>query len=283
MSSWQNPPFKPLPPNERVKNISKQPPSECRGCKRIIKIHNSTYHICVNCSDKYRHFGKSCDHPSCKTTSDGTIAFYSGNLFSEKRLLCRPCWHHYRSRDFDSWENYTESRLKEINRPPIFRFTPFPIVKNPVNYHDVAECTHCSKSRQIQNAKYQLCKRCVGKLKYVGEVCSICHYVSDGKTPLDYNADEEDFICGNCVQQTRKYKISFQKLRELKDIKNCQICDVELEASGHKQHCIDHDHESGDVRGVLCMFCNMIEGQINKLSISPSEFGKRLSEYLDIK
>lgn len=285
MSFFQNNPYPPIPFKERIKNIKDSSPSECRSCKRIMKIHNSTYHFCQNCSDKYRHFGKSCDHPSCETTSDGNIAFYSGNLFSQKRILCRPCWHHYRYRDFDSWEDYTESRRKQINRPPIFRFTPFPIVKNPVRHLEVAECTHCSKSRKIQNNKYQLCKQCVDKLKYVGENCSICPYVSDGKTPLEYNLTEEDFICGNCVQRTRKYKISFSKLRELINIKTCQICDVELEVgTGHSKRtqCIDHDHESGEVRGVLCMFCNMIEGQINQLPISAYEFGKRLSQYLKL-
>jgi hypothetical protein len=35
----------------------------------------------------------------------------------------------------------------------------------------------------------------------------------------------------------------------------CGICDVELELNTHKTH-VDHNHLTGQVRGVLCCRCN---------------------------
>lgn len=44
----------------------------------------------------------------------------------------------------------------------------------------------------------------------------------------------------------------------------CQICDIEL--TGDIKACLDHDHKTGHIRGVLCQNCNGIEGKINNLA-----------------
>ena len=43
----------------------------------------------------------------------------------------------------------------------------------------------------------------------------------------------------------------------------CKICQIDL--SGVVA-CLDHDHESGMIRGVLCNNCNGIEGKISNLA-----------------
>lgn len=43
----------------------------------------------------------------------------------------------------------------------------------------------------------------------------------------------------------------------------CAICEITIENSG----CMDHDHSTGLLRGVLCNNCNGIEGKIKNLVI----------------
>lgn len=42
----------------------------------------------------------------------------------------------------------------------------------------------------------------------------------------------------------------------------CWLCDIDLTKV---MPCLDHDHETGKIRGVLCQNCNGIEGKIHNL------------------
>ena len=43
------------------------------------------------------------------------------------------------------------------------------------------------------------------------------------------------------------------------DCKVCDYCNVELVEGnyGSNRKCLDHNHSTGEIRGVLCMFCNI--------------------------
>lgn len=43
----------------------------------------------------------------------------------------------------------------------------------------------------------------------------------------------------------------------------CWICEVEL---SQVKACLDHDHDTGRIRGVLCQNCNGIEGKVRNLA-----------------
>ena len=56
---------------------------------------------------------------------------------------------------------------------------------------------------------------------------------------------------------TCRYNITKEEAIELYNRPNCDICQVELTFDRtHSQRCVDHDHSTDKVRGVLCNGCN---------------------------
>lgn len=53
----------------------------------------------------------------------------------------------------------------------------------------------------------------------------------------------------------------FQRLLKLQDGK-CALCPVEYSDKGKRNLVVDHDHETGRVRGLLCTRCNTSIGQL---------------------
>jgi len=47
----------------------------------------------------------------------------------------------------------------------------------------------------------------------------------------------------------------------------CPLCRRNLSSLGSPNQCVDHDHDSGIIRGVLCRTCNGIEGKVRLMAI----------------
>lgn len=69
-------------------------------------------------------------------------------------------------------------------------------------------------------------------------------------------------------QRAKKYGISLEELENLKERSNgvCEICGSKPSGNGGSSNSlhVDHCHDSGKVRGLLCGRCNIVIGQVEE-------------------
>lgn len=114
----------------------------------------------------------------------------------------------------------------------------------------------CECGTIFKSKKYHFCKLCRMSKGNDGE-CQSCHQ----NRHIYFNSG----ICTTCYKFTVKYNISIEELKQLRLIGNCGICGIEVHHHSKNKGngaVIDHDHNTGKVRGVLCSRCNVIEGMI---------------------
>lgn len=75
------------------------------------------------------------------------------------------------------------------------------------------------------------------------------------------------------IELRSRYGIGSAGFTLLLQVQNnrCAICKEEFEpftpgtpSGGRKPPCVDHDHATGQIRGLLCRGCNTAEGWVNK-------------------
>lgn len=239
------------------------------GCNKLRKIHNTTYQLCISCSGKWRYHGYSCDTPNCEAIADGTIRFNT----KENKMMCSSCYQSWKTMKWCIWERFVESRHLHLLRPKTFvKALEDGIIslvekENRVKQKDVAECHHCYQEKPIINNLYQLCGNCTPHLQYHGETCGVCEV----KDAYGFDEPESIFVCKSCQSTKNKYKIASYHIykTQIRTIKKCMLCNETIshdKENGDKacSACIDHDHDTGITRGVLCRNCNSNEGIIKK-------------------
>lgn len=61
----------------------------------------------------------------------------------------------------------------------------------------------------------------------------------------------------------------------------CGICGTtEPRRAGTTRFCVDHDHVSGKIRGLLCNRCNVVLGQIGDNLVAVLDWSRQATEYL---
>ena len=76
----------------------------------------------------------------------------------------------------------------------------------------------------------------------------------------------------NISVRASRFKISYDSCVELLKTTTCGICG-KRNLSGKNQH-IDHDHLSGQIRGILCASCNVKVGFLERNIYSLHVFAK---------
>jgi hypothetical protein len=85
--------------------------------------------------------------------------------------------------------------------------------------------------------------------------------------------------CNECNRKNndrvleRRYGITRDEYEELKAGQGhkCALCHTDLAGLGRSVH-VDHDHDTGEVRGILCIECNLLIGwyeEILALNLAP--------------
>lgn len=113
--------------------------------------------------------------------------------------------------------------------------------------------------------------------------CPICKQYKNRKTEFyQYkNRPSGGKYCIECERldsRSKHLNISLLELKYLLQVTHCEICGMELKDDYSKK--IDHDHETGQVRGVLCTRCNT---GLGKFLDSPELLDKASSYLLERK
>lgn len=87
------------------------------------------------------------------------------------------------------------------------------------------------------------------------------------------NKPDRGFYCGKCRNSKQRYGLSVPEREEILANQHgqCLICENEIKFDGSRSQysaCVDHNHKTGKVRGILCGNCNTWIGYLENKNIS---------------
>jgi hypothetical protein len=143
-------------------------------------------------------------------------------------------------------------------------------------------CISCGNSKEIGISKgARLCLRCsevcfqckVNPREKQHRLCKLC---SAEKNKIR-NATPERKMQARITKIVGDYKVSKQIATQLSEVRNCEACEKLFTRVGDNH--VDHCHDTGKVRGVLCFNCNAALGHLKDDSTRLQLLIKYLSKH----
>lgn len=109
------------------------------------------------------------------------------------------------------------------------------------------ECSKCGQSKPITDFHKK------GDKDKLRRTCKVCDYTY---TKQARKSKPEDYL----KSQLKKYNLTTLEFRRLEEEQGgkCRVCGV----TPQYRLCVDHRHDTGKVRGLLCRTCNKAIGQL---------------------
>lgn len=135
-------------------------------------------------------------------------------------------------------------------------------------------CTKCGKYKKLtefyrQRSKasgyYCQCKLCVSKWMHLPEnraKKAASERKRKAKNRKKWNAKARGYYLKS---RLKNYGMGLSEYDHLLNLQNgkCAICGRNKPINGHKRFCLDHDHRTGKLRGLLCIKCNLGMGNFD--------------------
>jgi len=122
------------------------------------------------------------------------------------------------------------------------------------------------KERKRISNKKQSEKRSL-KRKEIREQKKIEKELNKELDKLKYNERKSKYnksVNGNKIYRKTTWKFQGLNMENFEEIYErytmaifCDICECVLEGNGRNKKCMDHDHDTGEFRNIVCNYCNI--------------------------
>ena len=231
---------------------------KCKRC-RGPRTGGSGTTYCRACQRDIERTSRLAGRATCRTCgvpreSDAPHRSYCKSCYHEKqasyrakakvREMCARCG---KSRGDSSHPTYCHSCKKELGR------TAYAKRKAEGRLKTRQLCLHCGKPRDGRHPNY--CRDCwrgpIRETRFA-EPCATCGRMRDPDDRINPS------YCNQCCRDRwlqRQFGITLAEW-EAKLAAQGGVCAICRRGNGGKQWHTDHDHETGQFRGVLCALCN---------------------------
>lgn len=213
----------------------------CKKCNQNLLLIN--FYPNKNMKDGYFDYCKNCDKKRNNLLREkNKNKNENRNIFDKTMKKCSSCGK-TKERSKENWFttisnkdglcNYCKDCKTNKNKISVNNRIKRNQKRNPYN-KTIKYCSHCRKRKERNSDNW-------GKSLYTGDgLNDICK------------------ICRSFQAKKRKYNISAENYNKLLKSQNnrCKICGSSLK----KNINIDHDHKTGEIRGILCNNCNRALG-----------------------